>query len=70
MKKISLSLLLCLGMICAMDCGATTTTVRGKQNVANAYKTNQRNTYYMVNQPDVDSECRNRIYKCLSDYCG
>ncbi len=43
---------------------------RGKQGLANAYKTNQRNTYYMVNQPDVDTACREKIYKCLSDYCG
>lgn len=43
---------------------------RGKQQLANAYKANQRNTYYMVTQPDVDTECRERIYKCLSDYCG
>ncbi|HOY47579.1 MAG TPA: hypothetical protein PLZ05_03205 [Alphaproteobacteria bacterium] len=53
---------------------ASTTTSsssdRGYQNVANAYKTNQRNTYYMVNQPDVDTACRQKIYKCLSDYCG
>lgn len=44
--------------------------LRGNQGLANAYKTNQRNTYYMVNQPDVDSACREKIYKCLSDYCG
>jgi len=43
---------------------------RGKQGLANAYKANQRNTYYMVTQPDVDTACRERIYKCLSDYCG
>ena len=24
----------------------------------------------MITQPDVDSACRNRIYKCLADYCG
>ena len=43
---------------------------RGNAGVANAYKQNQRNTYYMVTQPDVDSACRDKIYKCLSDYCG
>lgn len=43
---------------------------RGNQGLANAYKTNQRNTYYMVTQPDVDSACRTRIYNCLSEYCG
>ena len=44
--------------------------LRGNQALANAYVTNQRNTYYMVNVPDVDSACRNKINKCLSDYCG
>ncbi len=43
---------------------------RGNQGLANAYKANQRNTYFMVTQPDVDSACRDRIYKCLSNYCG
>lgn len=43
---------------------------RGYAGVANAYKTNQRNTYFMVTQPDVDTACRAKIFKCLSDYCG
>ncbi len=43
---------------------------RGYQGLANAYKTNQINTYYMVTQPDVDSSCRTKIYNCLSSYCG
>lgn len=43
---------------------------RGYQGLANAYKANQKNTYYMVTQPDVDSACRDKIYKCLSEYCG
>ncbi|MBP5485988.1 MAG: hypothetical protein J6Y07_04780 [Alphaproteobacteria bacterium] len=46
------------------------TNLRGTQGLANTYKTNQRNTYYMVNVPDVDSACRVKIDKCLSDYCG
>ncbi len=46
------------------------TNLRGNQGLANAYKTNQRNTYYMVNVPDVDSACRVKIDNCLSDYCG
>ncbi len=46
------------------------TNLRGNQGLANAYKTNQRNTYYMVNVPDVDTACRIKIDKCLSDYCG
>lgn len=49
---------------------ATTTTGRGYQGLANAYNQNQRNTYYMVTQPDVDSACRERIYNCLAEYCG
>ncbi len=48
----------------------TAGTLRGNQGLVNAYKTNQRNTYYMVNVPDVDSACRVKIDKCLSDYCG
>ncbi len=48
----------------------TAGTLRGNQGVVNAYKTNQRNTYYMVNVPDVDSACRTKIDQCLSDYCG
>ncbi|MBP5708029.1 MAG: hypothetical protein J6W79_03470, partial [Alphaproteobacteria bacterium] len=44
--------------------------LRGNQGLANAYKTNQLNTYYMVTQPDVDSACRTKIYNCLADYCG
>ncbi|MBO7508928.1 MAG: hypothetical protein J6T57_01475 [Alphaproteobacteria bacterium] len=57
--------------------GITTTTpisnantLRGNQGLVNAYKTNQRNNYYMVNVPDVDTACRTKINKCLSDYCG
>lgn len=51
--------------------GTTTTSGgRGNQGLANAYKTNQRNTYYMVTQPDVDSACREKIYNCLAEYCG
>lgn len=44
--------------------------LRGNAAVANAYKTNQRNTYFIVNQPDVDTACREKIFKCLTDYCG
>lgn len=43
---------------------------RGNQGLANAYRTNQRTTYFMVTQPDVDSACRTKIYNCLADYCG
>lgn len=54
----------------SVNTGVNSGNLRGNQALANAYKANQRNTYYMVNQPDVDSACRERIYKCLSDYCG
>lgn len=51
--------------------GTTFSTAnRGYQGLANAYTTNQRNTYYMVTQPDVDSACRTKIYNCLAEYCG
>ena len=43
---------------------------RGYAGTANAYKTNQRNTYFMITQPDVDTACREKIYACLSEYCG
>ena len=51
----------------------TTTTsggLRGSTGLAQTYKNNQRNVYYMVTQPDVDTACREKIFKCLSDYCG
>ena len=48
----------------------TNNGLRGNAGLANAYKTNQRNTYYMVTQPDVDTACREKIYACLSNYCG
>ena len=50
--------------------GTTNTVNRGYQGLANAYVANQRNTYYMVTQPDVDSACRTKIYNCLAEYCG
>lgn len=52
--------------------GAPTATsrLRGNAGIAEAYKTNQRNVYFMVNQPDVDTACRQKIYSCLSEYCG
>ncbi|MBO4480335.1 MAG: hypothetical protein J5742_01765 [Alphaproteobacteria bacterium] len=48
----------------------TANTLRGNQGLANTYKLNQRNTYYMINVPDVDTACRERINKCFTDYCG
>jgi hypothetical protein len=49
---------------------ATTSNTRGYQAAANTYRQNQRNTYYIITQPDIDSECRDRIFKCLAEYCG
>lgn len=43
---------------------------RGQNGVVNAYIQNQRNTYFMITQPDVDTACRQKIMNCLSDYCG
>ncbi len=64
MKKIILALAFCvlpsafcLGADAAETARATSyaNNNRGYQGLANAYLTNQRNTYYMVSQPDVDS---------------
>ncbi len=54
---------------CAV-CGTADAATRGNAASVNAYRNNQRNTYYMITQPDVDTACREKIYKCLSDYCG
>ncbi len=56
------------GLVCA--CTTANAALRGNAGVANAYITNQRNTYMMVTQPDVDTACRERIQKCLAEYCG
>lgn len=50
--------------------GKSTAGIRGQQGVTNAYIQNQRNTYFLITQPDVDTACRQKIYACLSDYCG
>ena len=43
---------------------------RGQNGVVNAYIQNQRNTYFMITQPDVDTACRQKIMNCLTEYCG
>ena len=48
----------------------TSSNLRGNAGLANTYRNYQRDMYYMVNQPDVDTACRDKIYKCLSEYCG
>jgi len=50
--------------------GNSTGGTRGQQGAVNAYLQNQRNTYFLVTQPDVDTACRQKIYNCLADYCG
>ena len=50
--------------------GASTAGSRGQKGVVNAYIQNQRNTYFLVTQPDVDTACRQKIMACLTDYCG
>ena len=50
--------------------GNSTGGSRGQQAAVNAYLQNQRNTYFLVTQPDVDTACRQKIYNCLADYCG
>ena len=49
---------------------SNTVGTRGQNSTINAYVQNQKNTYFMITQPDVDTACRQKIYKCLSDYCG
>ena len=68
MKNI-LSVFALVGIV-ACDAALAAGNVRGNQGLANAYKTNQLSTYYMVTQPDVDSACRTKIYNCLAEYCG
>ena len=48
----------------------TSSGQRGQQANANAYVQNQRNTYFLVTQPDVDTACRQKIMNCLTEYCG
>ena len=50
--------------------GTSTGGMRGQKGLVNAYLQNQRNTYFIYAQPDVDTACREKIYRCLSDYCG
>jgi len=50
--------------------GVSTAGSRGQKGVINAYIQNQRNTYFMITQPDVDTACRRKIMDCLTDYCG
>lgn len=69
MKKILLAAGI-FGIFIGAGASGATTSGRGNQASANAYKNNQRNTYVMITQPDVDTACRQRIYQCLSDYCG
>ena len=49
---------------------STSNNLRGNAGLAETYRMNQRNTYYMVTQPDVDTACRTKIFNCLSEYCG
>lgn len=46
------------------------TNLRGNAGLAQAYKANQRNTYYMVTQLDVDTACRQKLFECFAEYCG
>ena len=66
MKKYLLSIVCYLLTLPAFAAGSS----RGYQQAANTYRQNQRNNYYMITQPDINTECNNRIYKCLSEYCG
>lgn len=66
----NLFLMCCCVALCVPLFGANAANLHGNQALAKAYAINQRNAYFMVTQPDVDTACRQRIYKCLSDYCG
>ncbi len=66
--RYSFTMAVLLGL-CALGADASAAT-RGNASSINAYRNNQRNTYYMITQPDVDTACREKIYNCLSDYCG
>ncbi|MFQ6739485.1 MAG: hypothetical protein ACLRFJ_02355 [Alphaproteobacteria bacterium] len=66
----NLFLMCCCVVSCLPLFGANAANLHGNQALAKSYAINQRNTYFMVTQPDVDTACRQRIYKCLSDYCG
>ena len=57
-------------MVYTGSAGASTGGTRGQKGVVNAYIQNQRNTYFMITQPDVDTACRQKIMACLTDYCG
>lgn len=49
---------------------SNTAGTRGQNSTINAYVQNQRNTYFLITQPDVDTACRQKIMNCLTDYCG
>ena len=48
----------------------TNAGTRGQNSTRNAYVQNQKNTYFMITQTDVDTACRRKIMACLTDYCG
>lgn len=57
-------------VLCTLSSVNAGTSSRGSQAMANALRTTQRDRFYLVTQPDIDTACRKRIYECLSDYCG
>ena len=48
----------------------STNGLRGNAGALEVYKQNQRNTYFLITQPDVDTACREKIFACLTEYCG
>ncbi|MDR0449439.1 MAG: hypothetical protein LBG89_03215 [Rickettsiales bacterium] len=75
LHKISLSALALIMPLSAFAVGsatppAATTPTRGQAGQAQAYRQQQMQQYYMVQTPDVDTACRQKIFQCLSDYCG
>ena len=57
-------------MIYTNSVGVANAGARGQKGAVNAYMQNQRNTYFLITQPDVDTACRQKIMACLTDYCG
>jgi len=57
-------------VVISVSAYAVVTSNRGHQQHSLTYRQHQRNQFFLVTQPDVDSECRSRIFNCLSEYCG
>ena len=59
-----------LSTLCCVLFAQTLFAARGPQQHANIFQQHRRTQFFMITQPDVDTECRQRIFQCLADYCG